>query len=39
LDFEKCEKCSIPVSMCDGLTRYKCGKKGDVKTHCIMDRV
>jgi hypothetical protein len=35
MDFEKCEECNIPVSYCDGMTRYKCGKKkGDVGKFC-----
>jgi hypothetical protein len=34
---EKCSECDIPVSYCDGLTRYKCGKKKDVEEFCILE--
>jgi hypothetical protein len=35
VDFEKCENCSIPVSYCDGTTRYKCGtRQKDVAGLC-----
>jgi len=35
VDFKKCEECSIPVSYCDGVTRYKCGsRRKDVKAYC-----
>ena len=35
VDYEKCEKCTMPVSYCDGTTRYKCGsRKDDVGSHC-----
>jgi hypothetical protein len=38
MDFEKCAECNMPVSYCDGMTRYKCGeKKGEVEKYCIFD--
>ncbi len=39
VDLEKCENCPIPISHCDGMTRYKCGtERKDVQGHCIYDR-
>lgn len=39
IDFDRCMKCRIPLSYCDGTTRYKCGKETkDVKRYCIMDK-
>ncbi|WP_457556388.1 hypothetical protein [Candidatus Pyrohabitans sp.] len=39
MDLEKCENCPIPISHCDGMTRYKCGtERKDVQGHCIYDR-
>lgn len=35
MDYEKCTQCNMPVSYCDGMTRYKCGeKKDDVVKFC-----
>ncbi len=37
MDYEKCAECSIPISYCDGLTRYKCGKeREDIERYCIL---
>ncbi|MEE8402675.1 MAG: hypothetical protein V3R93_02870 [Candidatus Hydrothermarchaeaceae archaeon] len=35
MDYEKCAKCNVPISYCDGMTRYKCGEeKKDIEKHC-----
>lgn len=35
MDYEKCAKCTVPISYCDGMTRYKCGtERKDVKRYC-----
>ncbi len=32
-------KCSIPLSYCDGLTRYRCGKETkEVEKYCAMEK-
>ncbi|GBE54790.1 hypothetical protein BMS3Bbin15_00951 [archaeon BMS3Bbin15] len=39
MDYTKCENCNVPVSHCDGMTRYKCGEeKKEVKKFCVYDR-
>ncbi len=40
IDIEKCQNCPIPISYCDGMTRFKCGyERKDVKRYCVYDKL